>query len=434
LCIYALDSCLFNKDYSAGIIAHNLEDSKKIFRTKVKFPYDGLPEGIKNTVKADNDRSGEYVFSNGSSISVSTSYRSGTLQFLHVSEYGKVAAKNPEKAVEIKTGAFEAVPLDGVIVIESTAEGNGGDFFDQVTSARKIQDSGKKLSKMDYKFIFEPWWANPDYVLDDHVILTEEDTKYFDDLKVKGIDLTLDQKQWYVGKLATQGDKMKREYPSTPDEAFETAIEGAYYAEEMRKIRKESRITKIPIEEGLEVHTFWDLGRNDKNAIWFMQQLGKEYRFIDYHENSGESLGYYAQVLKDKKEKHGYTYGKHYLPHDVEVTELSREDNKSRKRILESKGVSPVVVVPRISDINEGIGLVRQILPYCWFDEERTAEGVKCLDNYQHEWDEKNAVFRNHPLHNWASNGADAIRQFAQGYQGEAPKKKPLKYKRKYIK
>lgn len=435
LCIYALDSCLFNKDYAAGIIAHNLEDSKKIFRTKVKFPYDNLPEGIRNTIKADNDRSGEYVFSNGSSISVSTSYRSGTLQFLHVSEYGKVAAKNPEKAVEIKTGAFEAVPMDGIIVIESTAEGNGGEFFDQVDRARKAQDSGKTLSKMDYKFIFEPWWANPDYVLDEPLTINEEENKYFDELRDShGIDLTIAQKRWYVGKLQTQCDKMKREYPSTPDESFEAAIEGAYYADQMRKIRKNKQICKIPIEEGVEVHTFWDLGRNDANAIWFMQHIGKEYRFIDYYENSGEGLGHYVQVLKDKKEKYGYTYGKHYLPHDVEVVELSRDDNKSRKQVLESKGVTPIETVPRIGDISEGIEATRNILPYCWFDEERAAQGIKCLDNYQHEWDEKHGVFKNSPLHNWASNGADGFRQFAQGYQGQEVKRKPLKYKRKYVK
>jgi len=158
--IYALDSCLFNSNFTAGIIAHSLEDSKKIFRTKVKFPYDNLPDGIKELVPASSDRADEYVFGNGSSISVGTSYRSGTLQLLHVSEFGKIAAKYPERAKEIKTGAFEAVPKNGIIVVESTAEGNGGYFYDLVEAARNTENEGRKPGRMEFKFYFEPWWKN----------------------------------------------------------------------------------------------------------------------------------------------------------------------------------------------------------------------------------------------------------------------------------
>lgn len=413
--IYALDCCLFNPDFAAGIIAHNLEDAKKIFRTKVKYPYENLPQAIRQRVKPTNDKGNEYYFNNNSSISVSTSFRSGTLQFLHVSEFGKIAAKNPDKAEEIITGALEAVPLDGIAAFESTAEGNGGRFFDMVNQAKNNHDEDKKLNRLEFKFIFEPWFNNPEYTMDEDVVITQEDGKYFAKLLVDhDINLTEGQKRWYVAKKATQGDKMKREYPSTPEEAFEVAVEGAYFAELMSKARKEGRVTRIPIEESIDVDTFWDLGRNDKNAIWFMQQIGKEYRFIDYYENSGESLKHYAKALKERKESHGYVYGKHYLPHDVKVTELSSLDNKSRKQILEDSGVTPIIAIDRINDINEGIEQTRNILPYCWFDKERCAMGIKCLDNYKHKWDEKNGTFLSYPLHDWASNGADAFRQFAQ--------------------
>jgi len=417
--IYALDTCIFNSDYTAGIIAHNLDDAKKIFRTKVKYPYENLPDGIKGLVHASSDRANEYIFSNNSSISVSTSYRSGTLQFLHVSEFGKIAAKHPDKAKEIITGAFEAVPKNGIIAVESTAEGNGGDFFDMVSAARVLQDDGRELTSLDFKFIFEPWWENPEYRLEGNIVITDDDTDYFNELEQE-LDIIIDegQRRWYVAKKSSLKDTMKREYPSTPDEAFEVAIEGAYYADLVSKARQDTptRLTRIPIEQGIDVHTFWDLGRNDKNAIWFMQQIGKEYRFVDYYENSGESLKFYAKILKEKKEKYDIVYGNHYLPHDVAVTELSSLENKSRKEILEDAGVRPIVVVPRISDVNEGIQLTRDILPSCWFDKERCSIGIKCLENYRHEWDDKNATFRASPLHDWSSNGSDSFRQFAQGY------------------
>ncbi|MCK5600631.1 DNA packaging protein, partial [Candidatus Pacearchaeota archaeon] len=265
--------------------------------------------------------------------------------------------------------------------------------------------------------------------LDGDVTFTEKDDKYFHKIESKcEITLTAAQRRWYVAKKDTLNDKMKREYPSTPKEAFEVAIEGAYFSDDMADARKQQRITIIPIEKSIDVDTFWDLGRNDKNSIWFMQQVGKEYRFIDYHENSGESLAYYARVLKDKKEEHGYIYGKHYLPHDVRVTELSSIDNRSRKQILEDSGVKPIITIDRINDVNEGIELVRNILPYCSFDKVRCAQGIKCLDNYRHKWDDKNSIFLSHPLHDWASNGADAFRQFAQSDLSVKMPFKEIKY------
>ena len=427
--IYALDCCLFNRDFSAGIIAHNLEDAKKIFRTKVKYPYEHLPDQLKKTIHPTNDRGNEYIFSNNSSISVSTSYRSGTLQFLHVSEFGKIAAKNPEKATEIITGALEAVPTDGIAAFESTAEGNGGEFYEMVYRAKKKGEEGKKLNNLEFKMFFEPWWKNPEYVLDGDVTITEKDEAYFNKIEALiGQDISEAQRRWYVAKEEVLGSNMKREYPSTPEEAFEVAVEGAYYAEQMSKARKEGRITKIPIEESVDIDTFWDLGRNDKNSIWFMQKVGKEYRFIDYYENSGESLSHYAKYLKKKKLENGYVYGKHYLPHDVKVTDLSSLDNRSRKQILEDSGVKPIVTIERIKDVNEGIELVRSILAYCWFDSERCSEGIKCLDNYKHQWDDKNGVFLSYPQHDWASNGSDAFRQFAQSDLRIKAKRRPINY------
>ena len=128
--LYILDTCIFNKNIDAGIIAHHLDDAKTIFDDKIKFPYDNLPEHVRQTVTATTDRANEIGFSNGSKIRVGTSFRSGTLQILHVSEYGKIAAKRPDNAKEIKTGAFEAVAAGQKIFVESTAEGREGEFYD----------------------------------------------------------------------------------------------------------------------------------------------------------------------------------------------------------------------------------------------------------------------------------------------------------------
>jgi hypothetical protein len=200
--------------------------------------------------------------------------------------------------------------------------------------------------------------------------------------------------------------------------SFDGGVEGSYYAVVLKKAREDGRLTKVPYSEQAEVNTFWDLGRNDTTAIWFHQRIGKEDRFIDCFEDSGEGLAYYAQVLKEKN----YNYGRHFLPHDVEVTELTT--NLSRRRMLESLGVGPIVVVPRVKDINEGIQMTRGCLSTCVFDSEKCKEGLRALESYHKEYDEKHQVFRSYPCHDWSSNYADAFRQFAQGYRDKFVHKK----------
>jgi hypothetical protein len=117
--LFMLDACLFNSNIRAGTIAHRLDDARTIFRDKVKFPYDNLPDMLKAARPIVRDSADELVFGNNSSIRVSTSMRSGTLQYLHISEYGQVCARYPDKAREIRTGALNAVQAG-----ESTAEGN----------------------------------------------------------------------------------------------------------------------------------------------------------------------------------------------------------------------------------------------------------------------------------------------------------------------
>lgn len=188
--------------------------------------------------------------------------------------------------------------------------------------------------------------------------------------------------------------------------------QGAYWADLLTKAEKDKRITHVPYDPATAVNTFWDLGMNDQTTIWFHQQVGQEHHFIDYYSNEGEGFAHYAKTLKELP----YVYGTHYLPHDAEVRELAT--GKHRREVLEGLGVKPIEVVKRINHINEGIEMARQVIPLCWFDEEKCATGIDCLQNYRREFDENLNTFKPRPLHDWASHGADAFRQFAQGYRG----------------
>lgn len=412
LCILFLDLCLFNSNVAAGIIAHNREDSEEFFNNKVKFAYDNLPPQLRAERPNTTDRSSKLAFSNGSSIRVGTSLRSGTYQYLHISEFGKICAQYPHKAREIVTGALNTVHVGQYVFIESTAEGQEGYFYDYVKEAEKREQSGQKPTRMQFKLHFYAWWKHPGYRTDPAMVLiTKDQEEYFKSLEALGVYLSLEQKAWYAEKQRQQGEDMFREFPSTPDEAFKASTVGAYYKLQMVFLRKNKRITRVPHEPSLSVNTGWDLGRDDMNTIWFHQRYGMENRIIDYYEDCGEDLAHYVRILQEKQ----YLYGNHYLPHDVEVKSLN--DNKSRRQILEDLGLKNVITVERTSDLLASIDEVRRFLLTCWIDEEHCAIGIKHLDNYRKEWNDKMGVFHNFPRHDAAAHGADGIRTLACGYQ-----------------
>src|SRR5690606_3243701 len=140
----------------------------------------------------------------------------------------------PDKAREIVTGALNTVEAGQFMVIESTAEGQEGAFYRMCQDARELAAAGKPLSALDWKFHFFPWWKNPAYSLEPAgIVIPDELARYFERLEAVGIVLTPGQKAWYARKEKTLDGDMRREYPSTPDEAFEQALEGAYFAQQI---------------------------------------------------------------------------------------------------------------------------------------------------------------------------------------------------------
>jgi hypothetical protein len=339
-CLIYLDACVFTPHTRAGVIAHRLEDPKVIFRDKIKFPYDRLDEGIRAAVPAVQDSADTLTFRNNSSIRVSTSMRSGTLQYLHVSEFGKICARAPEKAREIVTGALNTVESGQFVVIESTAEGQEGAFYEMTQRARERALAPGPLTPLDYRFHFFPWWEDAAYQLADAAVTVgSEDERYFERLEEAGIQLTLPQKRWWVKKTETLGGDMKREYPATPDEAFEQALEGAYFAQELFAAAKQGRIGGFPYDPRATVQTFWDLGRNDLNTIWLHQHVNGSDRFIGYYENSGEFVGHYVEWLREWAATRRATFGDHYIPHDGDRESLWLESGT--KGVMSGARVPP---------------------------------------------------------------------------------------------
>lgn len=413
--LYFLDECLFNDNMEAGIVAHNKDDAKKIFRRKVQFPYSRLPSWIKSQRKLVTDSQSELAFSNGSVIYVATSVRSATVQLLHISEYGIICQKYPEKAEEIFTGSLNAVHPGQIIVIESTAKGAYGYFYDLCKKSMDLAKEDVLLTKLDYKFHFVAWFRDAKYTIDpEGIIITKKMELYFDRVEaLLGITLTPGQRAWYVKKFDTLGEKMYQEFPSTPEESFRASIKGAYFPNEMTILRKNKRLTIVPYEPALPVNTGWDLGISESNvtSIVFHQRYRLENRIIDYYQNHSLGLSHYAKILADKP----YVYDTHYLPHDIEVKEMG----SGKTRFEKLKALMPgqtLRVVDRIQDIADGIEAIRSFLPLCWFDVKNVDELIRALDHYKREWDDHFGVFRSKPLHDWTTNPVDAFRTLLMGF------------------
>jgi hypothetical protein len=413
-----LDICLFNDNVSAGVIADNLNDAKKFFDQKIYYAYKNLPEQLRDALHGGiglvTDTSLELVFTNDSRISTGVSLRSGTCQYLHISEFGKVCAKFPEKAREIVTGALNTVHVGQYVFIESTAEGRSGYFHDFVQAAQKREQEGREPSKMEYRLHFFGWHMDPKNRLEIIAALSlpQDLNDYFNDLRAKhGILLDDAQKAWYAAKKIQQGEDMFREHPSIPEEAFQASIHGSWYKTQMIWLRSQSpcRIGQVPYEPRITVDTSWDLGMDDVTSIVFRQRVGLENRIIDYYEFNGEGLQHYVKHLQSKP----YVYGSHYLPHDSKVRSLN--DKVTREEKLHELGLRNLVTVERTRDIEDGIEEVRNFLPSCWFDREKCDRLIAALDDYRKKWNEQSGAYSSTPLHNWASNPADAFRSLACG-------------------
>ena len=423
IAILWLDHALFNADQRCGIIAQGLEQAQFIFRDKVKFAYDNLPEPIRERFPLAKDSADELLFKhNNSSIKVGVSMRSGTFHRLHISEFGKICAMFQLKAKEVMTGSIPTVPINGILVIESTAEGRQGDFFNVCQTAQANFAQRKKLTPRDYRFHFYAWWQEPKYRMDSSLVsISREDHDYFDELEMiakrdMGVDmkLDLDQRAWYVATKEAdfKGNEngMWQEYCSYPSEAFAVSTDGNYYAKDMMALRKRGGITQVP-ELDVPVNTFWDIGNNDGCAIWFHQDSNGQDRFINYYEAHGEALRHYVAYLRSL----GYVFGTHYLPHDASHERLSDFNKSTLQMLQELMPGERFVVVPRITDLMAGIQQTRACMRNYFFDETNCKLGIERLDGYKKRWNQTDQRYVDQPdKANGCSEGADALRQHAQ--------------------
>ena len=411
--LWALDKALFIPNTKAVIIAHRKDDAAAILETKAELPYLNLHPQLRKLLPLTDLNKTTMKFANGSSVSVTTSGRSGTSQILHVSELGFTSRHRPDVAAEIVNGSFPAVHQKGYIFVESTAEGSSGAFFDLCQNSENKKIEKRKLTPIDFKFHFYSWFDKPGNSLPEDqarlVVIPERLVKYFDELEIEcNVKLSIGQRAWYTAQEDVFQDKMKQEHPSTPKEAFDNSGEGQYFKMQMTRLREEGRLTEVPHIRGRLVHTFWDIGVNDETAVIFAQNVGNKWNVIDYYEETDRGLDWHVEHTRDIAQEKGYLLGDWVGPHDLKQRQAGNA--KQLWTVAADLGVK-FIIVPKVNHKITSIQVTRGMFSSLQIDEGLELL-IKHLDNYKKEWDKIRGTWRDKPLHDRASNAADALQQW----------------------
>ena len=231
--------------------------------------------------------------------------------------------------------------------------------------------------------------------------------------------------------ILSQGELRDVQQQLTPEQyareylcSFDAAIVGAYYGREIAEAEREGRVTAVPHDRTMKVHTAWDIGVGDATAIWFFQVDGPTIRIIDHYESNGRGAQHFVQELQARAEALGYDYGTDFIPHDSRVREWT-SGSVPRQRLEVLMSMNRKVSVAPAHKLMDGINAARVTMARCVFDFERTRDGLEALRQYRAEYDEKSRSFADRPKHDWTSHTADAFRYLAMAWREMAPVERP---------
>lgn len=238
---------MMNQNMNAFIMADSRNSSANIFDMTKRY-YDNIPIWLlKPELKKSNEKA--LVFDGiDSSVRIGTAGakttgRSMTNQLLHCSEVGFWANTD-----DIITGLFQTVPntSNSEIILESTANGIGGFFYDKVMEGLD--------PKSEWETVFLPWFWHDEYrtpMPEDYYMTSEEQ-------ELKEI-YNLTDSQIYWRRLKIDGDFKGREYlfaqeyPASINEAFISTQNGLIQGKYIEKAKKCNEIDEwSPVVMGVD--------------------------------------------------------------------------------------------------------------------------------------------------------------------------------------
>ena len=199
--------------------------------------------------------------------------------------------------------------------------------------------------------------------------------------------------------------------------SFDLALPGAIWGDCLMIMEKDGRIGDVPYIPGIPVFTGWDLGYDDDTTCWYYQMVGDQMHVIDYHESRFRDIASECIELDNKREKYGYEYGIHWLPHDARPRTKaaggrSMLDQASTWALDHGNKIGKFAIAPRL-DVQEGIQAARATFPICRFDAVKCGKGLDHLKAYRRKYDTEKDTYSSEPEHDRSSHAADGWRSVA---------------------
>ena len=237
-------------------------------------------------------------------------------------------------------------------------------------------------------------------------VLTADETGVFTTEQLK------EELRGYIGDFGEdQGTALfQQEYYCS----FSAAVMGSVYGPWIEKMERTDRITFVPIDRKVPVHTAWDLGYSDATAIWFFQVFRNEVRLVDYYQDSIKDPEHYCNVLKNVAIKSSFRYGNHWVPQDA-AHQLLAAKGRSFVQQCHDYGVK-MKVVAETTHVNRH-SAARKLLDIAYADETKCAKGLEALRAYHFQWDDKKKCMSDKPVHDWSSHGSTALELIGRVWQ-----------------
>jgi hypothetical protein len=234
-----------------------------------------------------------------------------------------------------------------------------------------------------------------------HSMLTVDDTFRDDGTHVIGPEIIEEERREGMSE-----EKVLQEYYCS----FEAGMEGAFYTTELNLADKEGRIGHFPHDPSKQCQSWWDIGFRDATAV-IVTQRGEDGKpvIIDYIEARNKALDEWVRDIRSLP----YDFDDHSGPHDLENTDWTT--GKTRREFASALGFE-FDIVPKIP-VQDGIDATRAIIRVARFNEPKVGRLLDGLYSYRREYDDRLQMFRDKPLHDWASHPADAMRYLSVGWR-----------------
>ena len=304
-------------------------------------------------------------------------YKNGSIfQVIGVEDPDKVVGTNPRGIVFSEYSLQNPKAWD--LMRPILAENGGWAIFNYTPRGKN------HAYKLHMQNVNNPKWFIQKLSVEDTGVLTEED---INEERRAGMSEDMIQQEFYCSYIS--------------------ATQGSIYWQEVDAAEKNNQFKEVPHDPRLLVHTVWDLGKNYTNCIGFYQSNGLTVRKIDYLSGNRKGLPDWIREVKAR----GYNYGKHFAPHDIQVSDYSLTGNQSRWEVAKDLGIE-FEIVPNLL-IQEGIEAGRRLFKRLYVDKAKCAEWLEAIPQYTREYDEENKIFKDKPLHDWTSHFADEHRYAA---------------------